>query len=77
MANMIKKILKKRRTKINTLENKVASLKDELLNAYRKIDEKDRKIFELFDIRDDLKRENKELSGELKELRERKARKSK
>lgn len=77
MANMIKKILKKRRTKINTLENKVASLKDELLNAYRKIDEKDRKIFELFDIRDDLKRENKELLGELKELRERKARKSK
>lgn len=74
---MIKKILKKRRTKINTLENKVASLKDELLNAYRKIDEKDRKIFELFDIRDDLKRENKELLGELKELRERKARKSK
>ena len=74
---MIKEIIEKREKRKNTLENQIATLKEELLNAYRKIDEKDQKIIELFYVRDDLKREKNELLEELKELREKKARKSK
>lgn len=47
----------------------------ELLECYRKIEEKNQLIFSLFDTRDDLKKKNKELTEELKELREKKVRK--
>lgn len=44
----------------------------ELLDCYRKIEEKNQLIFSLFDARDELKLKNKELLEENKELRERK-----
>ena len=74
---MIKEIMKKRKTKINTLKNEKQSLKDELLEAYRKIDKKDQLIVELYCIRDEKQRKIDELLEELKEYREKKARKSK
>lgn len=74
---MIKEIMKKRKTKINTLKNEIQSLKDELLEAYRKIDKKDQLIVELYCIRDEKQRKIDELLEELKEYREKKARKSK
>lgn len=69
--------MKKRKTKINTLKNEIQSLKDELLEAYRKIDKKDQLIVELYCIRDEKQRKIDELLEELKEYREKKARKSK
>ena len=74
---MIKKIMKKRKTKINTLKNEIQSLKDELLEAYRKIDKKDQLVLELYCVRDEKQRKINELLEELKEYREKKARKSK
>lgn len=47
----------------------------ELLECYRKIEEKNQLIFSLFETRDDLKKKNKELTEELKELREKKVKK--
>lgn len=47
----------------------------ELLECYRKIEEKNQLIFSLFETRDDLKIKNKELTEELKELREKKVKK--
>ena len=44
----------------------------ELLDCYRKIEEKNQLIFSLFEVRDELKFKNKELLDENKELRERK-----
>lgn len=44
----------------------------ELLDCYRKIEEKNQLIFSLFEARDELKLKNKELLEENKELRERK-----
>lgn len=74
---MIKEIMKKRKTKINTLKNEIQSLKDELLEAYRKIDKKDQLVIELYCVRDEKQRKIDELLEELKEYREKKARKSK
>ena len=74
---MIKEIMKKRKTKINTLKNEIQSLKDELLEAYRKIDKKDQLVLELYCVRDEKQRKINELLEELKEYREKKARKSK
>ena len=48
---------------------------EELLECYRKIDEKDRKIFELFEVRDDLQNKIRELTEEIKELNEKRSRK--
>lgn len=47
----------------------------ELLECYRKIEEKNQLIFSLFETRDELKKKNKELTEELKELREKKVKK--
>lgn len=74
---MIKEIMKKRKIKINTLKNEIQSLKDELLEAYRKIDKKDQLIVELYCVRDEKQRKIDELLEELKEYREKKVRKSK
>ncbi len=74
---MIKEIMRKRQRRKNTLQNQIDTLKTELLNDKRRIQEKDQLIFSLFDTRDELKRKNKELLEELEELREKKARKGK
>ena len=72
---MIKKIKMKLRRRKNTLENKVETLRNECLLLNRKLVEKDELIISLFYVRDDLKQKNKELLEELKELKEKKARK--
>lgn len=72
---MIKEIMKKRKTKINTLKNEIQSLKDELLEAYRKIDKKDQLIVELYCVRDEKQRKINELLEENNNLREKKMRK--
>lgn len=69
---MIKEIIKKRQRKRNTLQNQIDTLKEELLNDKRKIDEKNDLIFSLFAKRDELIQQNRELLEELKCLRERK-----
>ena len=65
-------IFKKRKTKYNTIKLKFEAQKDELLNAYRKIDEKDQLIIELFYLRDDLNNKIKELLEENELLRRKK-----
>ena len=65
-------IFKKRKTKYNTIKLKFEAQKDELLNAYRKIDEKDQLIIELFYLRDDLNNKIKELLEENESLRRKK-----
>ena len=72
---MIKKIKMKLRRRKNTLENKVETLRNECLLLNRKLVEKDELIISLFYVRHDLKQKNKELLEELKELKEKKARK--
>lgn len=72
---MIKKIKMKLKRRKNTLENKVETLRNECLLLNRKLVEKDELIISLFYVRDDLKQKNKELLEELKELKEKKARK--
>ena len=66
---MIKKLIQKRRTKYNTIKLKFEAQKNELLNVYRKIDEKDQLIIELFYLRDDLNKKIKELLEENETLR--------
>ena len=65
-------IFKKRKTKYNTIKLKFEAQKNELLNAYRKIDEKDQLIIELFYLRDDLNNKIKELLEENESLRRKK-----
>lgn len=72
---MIKKIKMKLKRRKNTLENKVETLRNECLLLNRKLVEKDELIISLFYVRDDLKQKNKELLEELKDLKEKKARK--
>ena len=72
---MIKKIKMKFKRRKNTLENKVETLKNECLLLSRKINEKDELIISLFYKRDELQQKNKELTEELKELREKKVNK--
>ena len=74
---MIKEMLDKRKRRKNTLHNQIDSLKDELLNDKRKIEKKDQMIIDLFYVRDELQRKNDELLEELKEYREKEARKRK
>ena len=74
---MIKEIMEKRKKRKNTLKNQIETLRNELLDAYRKIDSKDQKIIELFCIRDEKQRKINELLEENKELREKKVRNSK
>ena len=74
---MIKEIIRKRKRRKNTLQNQIDTLKDELLNDKRKIQEKDQLIFSLFEKRDELKQQVNELLEELKEYREKEARKRK
>lgn len=65
-------IFKKRKTKYNTIKLKFEAQKNELLNAYRKIDEKDQLIIDLFYLRDDLNNKIKELLEENESLRRKK-----
>lgn len=74
---MIKEIIRKRQRRKNTLQNQIDTLKNELLNDKRKIEEKDQLIFSLFEKRDELKQQVNELLEELKEYREKEARKRK
>ncbi len=53
----------------------IESQQKELLECYRKIDEKNILIFSLFEQRDDLKNKIKELLEENQELREKKCKK--
>ena len=53
----------------------IETQKQELLECYRKIDEKNKLIISLFEQRDDLKTKIKELLEENKELHEKKSRK--
>ena len=68
---LIENYKKRKRTKELTIE----SLKEELLEAYRKIDQKDQKIIELFYIRDEKQKKINELLEENRELRERNGKK--
>lgn len=74
---MIKEIIRKRQRIKNTLQNQIDTLKNELLNDKRKIEEKDQLIFSLFEKRDELKQQVNELLEELKGYREKEARKRK
>lgn len=65
-------IFKKRKTKYNTIKLKFEAQKNELLNAYRKIDEKDQLIIDLFYLRNDLNNKIKELLEENESLRRKK-----
>lgn len=66
---MIKEIIKKRRTKINTLQLKIDSLEAELLDLHRTLKNRDEKIFSLFDIKQELENKIKELLKENESLR--------
>lgn len=73
MINIMNKIRKRR----NSKNLQIASLKEELLKAYQKIDEKNQRILELFELRDELQNKIKNILEENKELREKKTRKVK
>ena len=66
---MIKSLLKKRKTKINTLQLKIDTLEHELLDLHRILKNRDEKIFSLFDIKQELENKNKELLKENESLR--------
>ena len=55
----------------------IESQKEELLGCYRKIDEKDSLIIELFELRDEQNRRINELLEENRGLREKKIRRTK
>lgn len=65
-------IYKKRK---NTKKLTIESLKEELIECYRKINEKDNRIIDLYYLRDEQQKKIKELLEENKELRERRKRK--
>lgn len=69
------KIIENYKKRKNTKKLTIESLKDELIECYRKIDEKDNRIIELFYLRDDNQKKIKELLEENKKLRERRKRK--
>lgn len=69
------KIIENYKTRKNTKKLTIESLKEELIECYRKINEKDNRIIELFYLRDEQQKKIKELLEENKELRERRKRK--
>lgn len=66
---MIKKIKEKLRKRRNTKENIIETQKEEICKLQAKINEKNEMIFNLFDVRDELKLKIKELLEENSELR--------
>lgn len=58
-----------------TKEFLIESLKEELLDCYRKLDKKDELIIELYTVRNEKEIKIKELLDENKELREKKSKK--
>lgn len=66
---MISNLMRKRKTKINTLQLKIDSLEAELLDLHRTLKNRDEKIFSLFDIKQELENKNKELLKENESLR--------
>ena len=69
------KIIENYKKRKNTKKLTIESLKEELIECYRKINEKDTRIIELFYLRDEQQKKIKELLEENKELRERRKRK--
>lgn len=69
------KIIENYKKRKNTKKLTIESLKEELIECYRKINEKNNKIIELFYLRDEHQKKIKELLEENKELRERRKRK--
>lgn len=69
------KIIENYKKRKNTKKLTIESLKEELIECYRKINEKDNRIIELFYLRDEQQRKIKELLEENKKLRERRKRK--
>lgn len=69
------KIIENYKKRKNTKKLTIESLKEELIECYRKINEKDNRIIELFYLRDEQQKKIKELLEENKELRERRKRK--
>ena len=69
------KIIENYKKRKNTKKLTIESLKEELIECYRKINEKDRRIIDLYYLRDEQQKKIKELLEENKELRERRKRK--
>lgn len=69
------KLIENYKKRKNTKKLTIESLKDELIECYRKIDEKDNRIIELFYLRDEHQKKIKDLLEENKKLRERRKRK--
>ena len=72
---MIKEINQKIRKKYNTKQNQIDSLKEDNRRLLKKIEEKDDLIISLFYLRDEKDAKIKELLEELKDERERSAKK--
>ena len=72
---MIKEIKAKMRRKYNTKQNQIESLKEENRRLLKKIEEKNELIISLFYLRDEKDSKIKELLEELKDEREKKAKK--
>lgn len=70
------KIIENYKKRKNTKKLTIESLKEELIECYRKINEKDKRIIDLFYLRDEQQKKIKELLEENKELRERRKRKN-
>lgn len=66
------KIIENYKKRKNTKKLTIESLKEELIECYRKINEKDNRIIDLYYLRDEQQRKIKELLEENKELREKK-----
>ena len=66
---MIKQIIKKRKTRINTLLLKIETLEHELLDLHRTLKNRDEKIFSLFDIKQELENKINKLLKENESLR--------
>ena len=69
------KIIEKYKKRKQTKEFLIESLKEELLECYRKLDKKDELIIELYTVRNEKDYKIKELLEENKELREKKIKK--
>lgn len=64
------RIIEKYKKRKNSYLNEIESLKEELLKCYRKLDEKDQLIIELYQLRCEKEHKIKELLEENTELRE-------
>ena len=69
------KIIDKYKKRKNSYLNEIESLKEELLTCYRKLEEKDQSIIELYQLRNEKEIKIKELLDENKDLREKKIKK--